>query len=232
MLLSCVLASIIYEKLATPLKGGEKAERRARTAGRAPPCGEVGTVHEGATAAVGSRRRPGSHVSQTCPGSLGFDGCSRPSQRPVSSPNDGMGLMSALGFSRDGRIGDLSLLPQFGRGEETDKPNREAEGASELRRPAARREHVDRSSSKGRPRGVLSHFPSLTPTIGWPKARLESSFNAHKYSPEGVATALLNQLSRLPLTAPLVSTCVSSDNSFSCVRQEPSFGPWKGSPFL
>ena len=29
-----------------------------------------------------------------------------------------------------------------------------------------------------------------------------------------------------------VSTCVSSDNSFSSVRQEPSFGPWKGSPFL
>ena len=29
-----------------------------------------------------------------------------------------------------------------------------------------------------------------------------------------------------------VSTCVSSDNSFPSVRQEPSFGPWKGSPFL
>ena len=29
-----------------------------------------------------------------------------------------------------------------------------------------------------------------------------------------------------------VSTCVSSDNSFSSVRQEPSFGPWKGSVFL
>ena len=28
-----------------------------------------------------------------------------------------------------------------------------------------------------------------------------------------------------------VSTCVSSDNSFLSVRQEPSFGPWKGSPF-
>ena len=26
--------------------------------------------------------------------------------------------------------------------------------------------------------------------------------------------------------------CVSSDNSFPSVRQEPSFGPWKGSPFL
>ena len=29
-----------------------------------------------------------------------------------------------------------------------------------------------------------------------------------------------------------VSICVSSDNSFLSVRQEPSFGPWKGSPFL
>jgi hypothetical protein len=29
-----------------------------------------------------------------------------------------------------------------------------------------------------------------------------------------------------------VSTCVSLDNSFLSVRQEPSFGPWKGSSFL
>ena len=29
-----------------------------------------------------------------------------------------------------------------------------------------------------------------------------------------------------------VSTCISSDNSFLSVRQEPSFRPWKGSPFL
>ena len=29
-----------------------------------------------------------------------------------------------------------------------------------------------------------------------------------------------------------VSACVSSDNSFPSVRQEPSFGPWKGSSFL
>ena len=28
------------------------------------------------------------------------------------------------------------------------------------------------------------------------------------------------------------STCVSWDNSFLSVRQEPSFRPWKGSPFL
>ena len=29
-----------------------------------------------------------------------------------------------------------------------------------------------------------------------------------------------------------VSACVSLDNSFPSVRQEPSFGPWKGSVFL
>ena len=29
-----------------------------------------------------------------------------------------------------------------------------------------------------------------------------------------------------------VSICVSSDNSFPSVGQKPSFGPWKGSPFL
>ena len=29
-----------------------------------------------------------------------------------------------------------------------------------------------------------------------------------------------------------VSTCVSLDNSFTSVRQEPTFRPWKGSPFL
>ena len=29
-----------------------------------------------------------------------------------------------------------------------------------------------------------------------------------------------------------VGTCVSLDNSFPSVRQEPSFRPWKGSPFL
>src|SRR5574337_591907 len=29
-----------------------------------------------------------------------------------------------------------------------------------------------------------------------------------------------------------VSTCVSLDNSFLSVRQEPSFGPWNGSSFL
>ena len=35
-----------------------------------------------------------------------------------------------------------------------------------------------------------------------------------------------------PIKSLAVSTCVSSDNSFPSVRQEPSFGPWKGSAFL
>ena len=33
-------------------------------------------------------------------------------------------------------------------------------------------------------------------------------------------------------SVPFVSTCVSSDNSFPSVRQEPSLGPWKGSLYL
>jgi len=40
---------------------------------------------------------------------------------------------------------------------------------------------------------------------------------------------------RVPFTIKIscfVSTCVSLDNSFLSVRQEPSFGPWKGSTFL
>ena len=35
-----------------------------------------------------------------------------------------------------------------------------------------------------------------------------------------------------PIKSLALSACVSSDNSFPSVRQEPSFGPWKGSPFL
>ena len=35
-----------------------------------------------------------------------------------------------------------------------------------------------------------------------------------------------------PFPISFVSTCVSLDNSFPSVRQEPSFRPWKGSPFL
>ena len=55
-----------------------------------------------------------------------------------------------------------------------------------------------------------------------------------------VASVLLGSLTLLLSTrvpfhnkiSCFVSTCVSSDNSFPSVRQEPSFGPWKGSPFL
>ena len=42
-------------------------------------------------------------------------------------------------------------------------------------------------------------------------------------------------LCRLPFPNKLssfLSTCVSSDNSFPSVRQEPGFRPWKGSSFL
>ena len=35
-----------------------------------------------------------------------------------------------------------------------------------------------------------------------------------------------------PIKSLALSACVSSDNSFPSVRKEPSFGPWKGSPFL
>ena len=35
-----------------------------------------------------------------------------------------------------------------------------------------------------------------------------------------------------PVKSLALSARVSSDNSFLSVRQEPSFGPWKGSPFL
>ena len=35
-----------------------------------------------------------------------------------------------------------------------------------------------------------------------------------------------------PIKSLALSAHVSSDNSFLSVRQEPSFGPWKGSPFL
>ena len=55
-----------------------------------------------------------------------------------------------------------------------------------------------------------------------------------------ISTVLLCFLTLLPSTrvpfpikiSCFVSTRVSSDNSFPSVRQEPSFGPWKGSAFL
>ena len=55
-----------------------------------------------------------------------------------------------------------------------------------------------------------------------------------------VASVLLGSLTLLlssPVPIPdkiacFVSTCVSSDNSSLSVRQEPSFRPWKGFPFL
>ena len=67
--------------------------------------------------------------------------------------------------------------------------------------------------------------------------------NPIKIKPE-TASHVAEQFSRvlLPYHSPprhlsnkifcLVSSCVSLDNSFPSVRQEPSFGPWKGFPFL
>ena len=52
-------------------------------------------------------------------------------------------------------------------------------------------------------------------------------------APLGSLTLLLS--ARAPFPDKIfcfVSTCVSSDNSFLSVRREPSFWPWKGSPFL
>ena len=61
----------------------------------------------------------------------------------------------------------------------------------------------------------------------------------HHHNPHGRAVLLgsltLLLSTRVPLPNEIscsVSTCVSSDNSFPSVRQEPGFGPWKGSPFL
>ena len=49
----------------------------------------------------------------------------------------------------------------------------------------------------------------------------------------GFPTLLLSTRAPLPnKTSCFVSTCVSSDNSFLSVKQEPSFEPWKRSPFL
>ena len=49
----------------------------------------------------------------------------------------------------------------------------------------------------------------------------------------GFLTLLLSTRGPFPnKVSCFVSTCVSSDNSFPSVRQEPSFGPWKGSLFL
>ena len=48
----------------------------------------------------------------------------------------------------------------------------------------------------------------------------------------GFPYLLLSTRVPFPIKSLALSACVSSDNSFLSVRQEPSFGPWKGSPFL
>ena len=57
----------------------------------------------------------------------------------------------------------------------------------------------------------------------------QSSSPGFPYPPALHLGALPNKISCFVSTKEI---CVSSDNSFPSVRQEPSFRPWKGSPFL
>ena len=75
----------------------------------------------------------------------------------------------------------------------------------------------------------------------WPKTtrKLISSPKTQDCEPRGRAVLLGSLILLLSIQVPFpnkiscfVSRCVSSDNSFLSVRQEPSLGPWKGSPFL
>ena len=71
-------------------------------------------------------------------------------------------------------------------------------------------------------------FPSLPPTQGSHQPAFRGYLGLL-----GFLTLLLS--TRVPFPNKIscfVSTCASSDNSFPSVRQEPSFGPWKGSLFL
>ena len=59
--------------------------------------------------------------------------------------------------------------------------------------------------------------------------RLQATWQS---SPPGFPyTAVLHQ-GTPPNKVFFSSTCVSSDNSFPSIRQEPTLQPWKGSPFL
>ena len=50
-------------------------------------------------------------------------------------------------------------------------------------------------------------------------------------SSPGFPHLLLSAQAPLPYKVScFVSTCISSDNSFSSIRQEPILGPWKGVP--
>ena len=63
--------------------------------------------------------------------------------------------------------------------------------------------------------------------VGWPSEGIFDLGTVHQ-----VRDTIFRPRIGHPDQAPFVSTCVSSDNSFPSVRQEPSFGPWKGSLFL
>ena len=78
------------------------------------------------------------------------------------------------------------------------------------------------------PPGKLKTTQKLIPSPSNP--RLQATWQS---SPPGFPTLLLSTLAPfLNKISCFVSTHVSVDNSFPSVRQEPSFRPWKGSPFL
>ena len=103
---------------------------------------------------------------------------------------------------------------------------------------------------------TISQNPSLWHPFGWKKhappgrtliqndwLKTTGKLIPSPWNPEAashMATVLLVSLTlllsaRVPLPNKIscyVSTCVSLDNSFPSARQEPSFRPWKGSPFL
>ena len=75
-------------------------------------------------------------------------------------------------------------------------------------------------------RMIGQSHPETNPITIKPKIAWQSSSPGFPYLLLSTRVPFPNKISCF------VSTGVSSDNSFPSVRQEPSFGPWKGSPFL
>ena len=74
---------------------------------------------------------------------------------------------------------------------------------------------------------LAKNYPETNPITIKPKT---ASHAAEQFSWIPLPTAL--HLGALPNKSLALSACLSSDNSFLSVRREPSFGPWKGFPFL
>ena len=76
--------------------------------------------------------------------------------------------------------------------------------------------------------GLAKDNPETNPITIKPETTSQA---AEQFS--GSLTLLLSTRLRFPnKISCFVSTCVFSDSSFPSVRQEPSFGPWKGSSFV